>query len=220
MKETFQKLLNTYGATGREETVADVIEEMIRPYVDEIHRDAMGNLIAVRHGQGKRILYAAHMDHIGFIVTDIDEKGFLRVHNVGGVRKLQFSEPARSVRKRRKRGVFLGSRPGQQPPAGSLHRLYRHRREGSCGCGSAWCALATWRCTRRISSNWVTDMLAGPAMDNRAGCCVLIETLKALKQRDQTRSSPCSPCRRKWAAGALCAAAYAIESAIWAWPWT
>lgn len=76
MKETFQKLLNTYGATGREEKVADVIEEMIRPYVDEIHRDAMGNLIAVRHGQGKRILYAAHMDHIGFIVTDIDEKGF------------------------------------------------------------------------------------------------------------------------------------------------
>ena len=77
MKETLKKLLGAYGATGREENVAGVIAEMIRPYVDEMRIDALGNLIAVRHGEGKKLMFAAHMDHIGFVVTDIDEKGFL-----------------------------------------------------------------------------------------------------------------------------------------------
>jgi endoglucanase len=53
--------------------------------VDETRIDTLGNLICVRHGMGKRIMFAAHMDHIGFVVTNIDETGFLRVHNVGGI---------------------------------------------------------------------------------------------------------------------------------------
>ena len=52
MKDTLKKLLAAYGATGREENVAQVIAEMIKPYVDEMRIDALGNLVAVRHGAG------------------------------------------------------------------------------------------------------------------------------------------------------------------------
>ena len=88
MKDTLIRLLTAYGATGREDTVRQVIQEMVAPYVDEMKVDALGNLITIKHGKGgKRVMLAAHMDHIGFVVTDIDDKGFLRVHNVGGIRR-------------------------------------------------------------------------------------------------------------------------------------
>ena len=181
MKETFQKLLNTYGATGREEKVADVIEEMIRPYVDEIHRDAMGNLIAVRHGQGKRILYAAHMDHIGFIVTDIDEKGFLRVHNVGGVRKLN-SLNRHVVFENGVNGVFSSEADPDNSHLQDLSTAFIDIGAKDRADAEARVRIGDVAVYAPDFFELGSDMLAGPAMDNRAGCCVLIEMLKALKR--------------------------------------
>ena len=87
MREILNKLLNTYGATGRENAIRAAIREMVEPHVDEIEEDALGNLICIRHGEGARVMLAAHMDQIGFMVLDIDENGFLRVTNVGGVNR-------------------------------------------------------------------------------------------------------------------------------------
>lgn len=85
-KDMLKEILAAYGATGREQTVSDVIKAYVAPYADEVYNDVMGNLIAIRRGtSGKRIMLSAHMDQIGLIVCDIDEKGFLRVSNVGGV---------------------------------------------------------------------------------------------------------------------------------------
>ena len=61
------------------------IEEEIKDYVDEIRIDDLGNLIARKKGNGKKIMIAAHMDQIGLMVTDIDENGFLRFTNIGGI---------------------------------------------------------------------------------------------------------------------------------------
>ncbi|MDO4568346.1 MAG: M20/M25/M40 family metallo-hydrolase [Clostridia bacterium] len=78
--------LKAYGATGREAKISDVIRGYVSEKADEVYNDVMGNLIAVRRGvSGRKIMLSAHMDQIGLIVLDIDEKGFLRVSNVGGV---------------------------------------------------------------------------------------------------------------------------------------
>ena len=89
MKETLFTLLNCYGGSGREDAVRETIAELARPYCDEMRTDALGNLICVRAGKegGRRVMVAAHMDHIGFVVLDADEHGFLRVHNAGGISK-------------------------------------------------------------------------------------------------------------------------------------
>ena len=63
----------------------EAIEKLAVPYVDEISRDVMGNLICRRKGSGPRVMFSAHMDSIGFIVTHIEEGGFLRVGKLGGI---------------------------------------------------------------------------------------------------------------------------------------
>lgn len=84
--EMTKAVVMAYGPSGRERTAGDVIKSFIEKYSDDIYYDALGNLIALRKGtSGKKVMLSAHMDQIGLIVTDIDEKGFLRVAPVGGI---------------------------------------------------------------------------------------------------------------------------------------
>lgn len=85
MIKTLRELTAAFGPSGGERDVADVIERMARPYCHEIERDVMGNLICHRKGRGPRIMFAAHMDSIGLVVTHLEENGMLRVGAVGGV---------------------------------------------------------------------------------------------------------------------------------------
>jgi len=76
------------GAPGFEKKIRDFILEKAKGLVDEIAVDNLGNVIAIKKGQrnpdGKKVMVAAHMDEIGFIVTHIDDNGFLRFHTLGG----------------------------------------------------------------------------------------------------------------------------------------
>ena len=88
LRDTLKTLLSAYGPSGNERAVAEAVKSLIAAHVDSMRVDALGNLIVEKFGteeQGKRIMFSAHMDHIGFVVTDIDENGYLRVNNVGGI---------------------------------------------------------------------------------------------------------------------------------------
>lgn len=87
MKQLLSKLIETFGPSGSEEPISKVIRDEIEGYVDEITTDVMGNLIAVKKGSGhgKRVMLSAHMDQIGLMVTHIDDKGFVRFSNIGGI---------------------------------------------------------------------------------------------------------------------------------------
>lgn len=79
------RLVSAFGPSGAEGEISQVIEELARPYVDEITRDAMGNLICRKKGNGPKVMFSAHMDSIGLVATHIDEKGFVHVGALGGV---------------------------------------------------------------------------------------------------------------------------------------
>ncbi len=87
MKALIKSFVETYGPAGSEEQIRSLIEAEISGHVDEVRTDALGNLIAVKKGDGSgiKVMLAAHMDEIGLIVTHIDDKGFLRFNSVGGV---------------------------------------------------------------------------------------------------------------------------------------
>lgn len=76
------------GAPGFEKRIRDLVIEEVRPLVDELSVDNLGNVITLKKGvnnpDGKKAMVAAHMDEIGFIVTHIDDNGFLRFHTLGG----------------------------------------------------------------------------------------------------------------------------------------
>ncbi len=85
MFDLIKTLTQTFGPSGCEKKVAEAIRSLLADKVDEIRTDAMGNLICVKRGAGKKIMLAAHMDEIGIIVSYIDDKGFLRFSNIGGL---------------------------------------------------------------------------------------------------------------------------------------
>lgn len=85
MMKTLTELVGAFGPSGCEKEVSQVIERLAAPYVDEISRDAMGNLICHKKGDGPRVMFSAHMDSIGLVATHIDDKGFVRVGALGGV---------------------------------------------------------------------------------------------------------------------------------------
>ena len=79
------KLCEVAGAPGHENRVRKIVLKEIESYVDDISVDNMGNVIAVKKGkESKRVMIGAHMDEIGFIVTHIDDKGFVYFHTLGG----------------------------------------------------------------------------------------------------------------------------------------
>lgn len=80
-----QRLNAAHGPAGDEAGVRQVITELARPYADEITTDTLGNLIVRKKGSGPKVMFAAHMDSIGFIVTHIEKEGFLRVGRLGGI---------------------------------------------------------------------------------------------------------------------------------------
>ena len=83
--EILETLNRTHGPSGDEGGVRAKLEELARPYADEMITDTLGNLIVHKKGPGPRVMFAAHMDSIGFIVTHIEKEGFLRVGRLGGI---------------------------------------------------------------------------------------------------------------------------------------
>lgn len=81
-----EELTAAPGVSGREDAVRRIVRGALQPLVDEISVDGMGNLVGIRRGDGgPRVMVAAHMDEVGFLVKHIEEDGFLRVHPVGGI---------------------------------------------------------------------------------------------------------------------------------------
>jgi len=76
------------GAPGFEKRIRDLVVEVVTPFADEVRIDNLGNVIALKKGarnpENKRVMVAAHLDEIGFIVSHIDEQGFLRFNTLGG----------------------------------------------------------------------------------------------------------------------------------------
>ena len=76
--EILEKLTRTIGVSGEEDDVLSVILSEIEPYADEIHISPLGNILAFKKGEKrpeKKLMLCAHMDEVGFVITNITENG-------------------------------------------------------------------------------------------------------------------------------------------------
>src|SRR3989338_8436201 len=83
--DLLKKLIVAHGVSGDEDEVRKIILREIKPHVDEVIVDKLGNLIAVRKGKKPSVMLAAHMDEVGLMVAAIDENGLISVEPVGDI---------------------------------------------------------------------------------------------------------------------------------------
>jgi endoglucanase len=80
-----KKICEIPGAPGFEQRIRAYVLNEVTPLVDEVSIDNMGSIIALKKGkQPRKVMVAAHLDEISFIVTHIDDDGFIRIHTLGG----------------------------------------------------------------------------------------------------------------------------------------
>ena len=186
LRDTLKTLLAAYGPSGNEHTVAETVKGLIASHVDSMRVDAMGNLIVEKLGtdeNGKRIMFSAHMDHIGFVVTDIDENGFLRVHNVGGVNPV-ISNARHVVFENGVEGVIYcqplkGENPAMKYLFIDIGAEDRADAERSVQVGDMAVYAPDFF---ELGENRV----ASPAMDDRCACALLCEMLMYLDETPNT----------------------------------
>ena len=182
MKETLKKVTQAFGVSGHEDEVRDVIIEEIKQYVDEIKTDAMGNLIAIKKGTKKKIMLAAHMDEIGIIATYIDDKGFIRFSNIGGV------SPYFALNQRVKfQSGVIGcvAAEGKLPDYKNLN-LSKMFIDIGCKDKAETEKYVNIGDVATFVGDFYTmgDVAVSKAMDNRSGCAVLIEMIKSAPKTD------------------------------------
>ena len=181
MKQTLFTLLNTYGGVGREDAVRETIAELARPYCDEMRTDALGNLICVRAGKegGRRVMVAAHMDHIGFVVLDADEHGFLRVHNAGGISK-RASLNRHVVFANGVHGVVSNETERFSADDNKMSDLFIDIGAKDRADALSMVALGDVAVYAPDAFELANGMIAAPAVDDRVGCAIALEAMKEL----------------------------------------
>jgi putative aminopeptidase FrvX len=81
----FKKLIETPGVPGREDRQREIAREELGNLTDEVRTDSLGSVIGTKRGsEDARVMVAAHMDEIGFLVRHVDDKGFIRLQTLGG----------------------------------------------------------------------------------------------------------------------------------------
>lgn len=87
IKQDLERLCNAPGAAGMS-AIADTCAELLREVAEDVITDKMGNVIGTvrsKNVNAPTIMLEAHMDEIGFLVTHIDDKGFVYVNGAGGI---------------------------------------------------------------------------------------------------------------------------------------
>ena len=174
------KQLNAaHGPSGDEREVRAKIEELARPYADEIITDTLGNLIVHKKGAGPRVMFAAHMDSIGFLVTHIEKEGFLRVGKLGGISPKEAAYSA--VRfKNGTRGVFV---PEEKADFGKLKLDECFIDIGAENEEAAKKLVQVGdTCVYDRSIRTRGGRVMGPYLDDRIACAVLLCALERIKK--------------------------------------
>ena len=191
-----ENLSNACGVAGREEEVQALMKDLMKPHVDEIKQDKLGNIIGIKKGKesAPKVMLAAHMDEIGLMVKNITNEGFLYFTKIGGIddRILVAQKVLVHTNKGRITGVI-----GSKPP----HILKEEEKKKVIEADRLFIDVGA---TSKEDAQKIgvrigdpvsfdikfaqvgKDAVIGKAFDDRVGCAALIQTLKRLRGVDCT----------------------------------
>ena len=195
IKNLQKQLSNLFGVSGFEDEVSNFILNMIENenLADKAWKDPLGNVLAIKEGnkEHKRILFDAHTDEIGFMVSYIEKSGFLRFVLIGGwdVRILQ----GQAVILKSQSGELLHGIIGSKPP----HLTTASERKKITDATQMYIDLGMSSNEEVIKTGidigsvgtlydpfeqFPNNMVRGKAFDDRTGCNVLLHLMMQLKE--------------------------------------
>jgi putative aminopeptidase FrvX len=121
-----ERLCNACAVSGNENEVRKIVLEQVKPYASEVRVDALGNVLAIRRGQGSqplRVMVAAHMDEVGLMLIDDEGDGIFRISAIGSLSASQLVGKSMSVGREHIPGVigrslrFAENEGGEEKPS-------------------------------------------------------------------------------------------------------
>ena len=187
--ELLGKICKTPGASGFEQRVRELVIDELKGLVDEVQVDNLGNVYAIKRGkESKKVMIGAHMDEIGFIVTHIDDKGFIRFHTLGGFDPKTLTAQRVIIHGKKDIIGVMASKPIHVMTADERNKVAQ---------------LSDYFIDTGLTSEEVKELVQvgnpvtrerefiemgncvnGKSLDNRLAVFILIETLKALKGKE------------------------------------
>jgi endoglucanase len=181
-----KEICEVAGAPGHEQRVREIVLRELKKLADKVTIDNMGNVTALKKGKkDKKVMIAAHMDEIGFIVTHIDENGFLRFIPLGGFDPKTLTAQRVIVHGKKDIVGVMGSKP--------IHMMTPAEREKVVPISEYFIDLGMSRSevekyisvgdtvTRERELIEMGNCVNCKSLDNRVSVFILIETLRELK---------------------------------------
>lgn len=191
--QMFKDLTDANGIPGNERAPREVMKQYIAPYADSVETDNLGNLIAKKVGDenGPKIMVAGHLDEVGFMVTQIDDKGFIKFQTVGGWWSQVMLAQRVTITTRKGEEIIgvIGSKPPHILPAEVRNKVVDIK-DMFIDIGAAstdevmgWGVRPGDMVTPYFEFNVMKNdkYLLAKAWDNRIGCAIAIDVMKALK---------------------------------------
>ncbi len=188
-------LTDAKGIPGNEREAREVMKKYIAPFADEVTTDGLGSLVAKKVGaaDGPKIMVAGHLDEVGFMITQIDDKGFLRFQTVGGWwSQVMLAQRVTIVTSKGDVTGVIGSKPphilspeARKKPVDIKDMFIdigASSREEAMEFGVRPGDQAVPFFEFTVMNN--EKMLLAKAWDNRIGCAIAIDVLKQLKGVD------------------------------------
>ncbi|MDQ0215458.1 endoglucanase [Oikeobacillus pervagus] len=189
-----KELTDARGIPGNEREVREVMKKYIEPLSDEMTTDHLGSLIAKKVGDenGPKIMVAGHLDEVGFMVTQIDDKGFIRFQTVGGWwSQVMLAQRVTIVTRKGDVTGIIGSKPPHILPAEARKKpidikdMFIDIGASSRKEAEEWGVRPGDMITPYFEFTVMNNekMLLAKAWDNRIGCAIAIDVLKYIQNK-------------------------------------
>jgi endoglucanase len=196
LAETLEKLSNACGVAGREEEVRGLMKKFLKPYVDEVEEDKLGNVIGIKKGKknAPKVMLAAHMDEIGLLVKTISKEGFIQFAKMGGIDDRILL--AQKVIVYTEKGPLYGI-IGSKPP----HIQKEEERKRVLASDELFIDIGAENQEQAKKmgvkigdpvgfdikfAKLGKNIVIGRALDDRVGCAVMVEAMKRLEKAECT----------------------------------
>ncbi|AGX04986.1 MULTISPECIES: M42 family metallopeptidase [Bacillus] len=194
MLEILKKLTSLSGPCGYEHSVSYFLKEYLEDKTDSVTIDPIGNVIARKKGDkpGPTIVLTAHIDEVGFIVKKIEQNGLLRFEKLGGNDdRIMLAQPVRVMGSKGEVSGVIGTISAHYAKFDDPGKVRKHTQmyidigastpEEAAEMGVGIGTPVTWGTEFQVFGPEKKQRVRSKALDDRAGCAVLLESLEEVK---------------------------------------